>query len=378
MSAGTEPRVRLEGISHRFAAVEALREIELDIADGELLTLLGPSGCGKTTLLRIIAGFERPTTGRVLLGGEDVTDRPAHRRATNMVFQRSTLFPHMDVFGNVAFGLRVVGVGRAEQRERVRDALTLVRLEGYEQRRSHELSGGQMQRIALARALVNRPQVLLLDEPLSALDLKIRLDMEAELRRVHRETGATFVYVTHDQREAMALSDRIVVMNAGGVEQAGTPAEVYGRPSSTFAARFVGDANVLPVDVLGVSGEDVSITLAARRRQVTSSGARGGPAWLVLRPEAVRVERLAGQPAADELAGVVRDVAFRGTGFQYRIAVDALETELKTEAPASSPKLDVDERVTVDWTPSACWLLPRDDDAQAAGEPLPAREETPA
>ncbi len=378
MSAGTEPRVRLEGISHRFAAVEALREIELDIADGELLTLLGPSGCGKTTLLRIIAGFERPTTGRVLLGGEDVTDRPAHRRATNMVFQRSTLFPHMDVFGNVAFGLRVVGVGRAEQRERVRDALTLVRLEGYEQRRSHELSGGQMQRIALARALVNRPQVLLLDEPLSALDLKIRLDMEAELRRVHRETGATFVYVTHDQREAMALSDRIVVMNAGGVEQAGTPAEVYGRPSSTFAARFVGDANVLPVDVLDVSGEDVSITLAARRRQVTSSGARGGPAWLVLRPEAVRVERLAGQPAADELAGVVRDVAFRGTGFQYRIAVDALETELKTEAPASSPKLDVDERVTVDWTPCACWLLPRDDDAQAAGEPLPAREETPA
>jgi spermidine/putrescine ABC transporter ATP-binding subunit len=378
MSAGTEPRVRLEGISHRFAAVEALREIELDIADGELLTLLGPSGCGKTTLLRIIAGFERPTTGRVLLGGEDVTDRPAHRRATNMVFQRSTLFPHMDVFGNVAFGLRVVGVGRAEQRERVRDALTLVRLEGYEQRRSHELSGGQMQRIALARALVNRPQVLLLDEPLSALDLKIRLDMEAELRRVHRETGATFVYVTHDQREAMALSDRIVVMNAGGVEQAGTPAEVYGRPSSTFAARFVGDANVLPVDVLDVSGEDVSITLAARRRQVTSPGARGGPAWLVLRPEAVRVERLAGQPAADELAGVVRDVAFRGTGFQYRIAVDALETELKTEAPASSPKLDVDERVTVDWTPSACWLLPRDDDAQAAGEPLPAREETPA
>jgi ABC-type Fe3+/spermidine/putrescine transport system ATPase subunit len=374
-----DPRVRLEGVSHRFGAVTALDDIELHVPDGEFLTLLGPSGCGKTTLLRIIAGFERPTRGRVLLGGEDVTDRPAHRRATNMVFQRSTLFPHLDVFGNVAFGLQVAGVSRAEQRERVRDALALVRLEGYEQRRSHELSGGQMQRIALARALVNRPQVLLLDEPLSALDLKIRLDMEAELRRVHRETGATFVYVTHDQREAMALSDRIVVMNAGCVEQVGVPAAVYSRPASTFAANFVGNANVLPVEVLGVAGEDVSLTLAGRRRQVTCPGARGGPAWLVLRPEAVRVARLTAEAGADELAGVVRDVAFRGTGFQYRIAVDALDTELKAEAPASSPEVGVDERVTVDWTPSACWLLAREhDDAQAAGTPLPAREETPA
>jgi spermidine/putrescine ABC transporter ATP-binding subunit len=373
-----EPRVRLEGVSHRFGDVPALRDIELDVADGELLTLLGPSGCGKTTLLRIIAGFERPTTGRVLLAGEDVTDRPAHRRATNMVFQRSTLFPHLDVFGNVAFGLRVAGVPRAEQRERVREALRLVSLEGYEHRRSHELSGGQMQRIALARALVNRPQVLLLDEPLAALDLKIRLDMEAELRRVHRETGATFLYVTHDQREAMALSDRIVVMNAGAVEQVGTPAEVYGRPASTFAARFVGDANVLPVEVLDVSGEEVSLSLAERPRKVTCAGARGGPAWLVLRPEAVQVERLAREAGANELTGVVRDVAFRGTGFQYRIAVDTLEAELKAEAPASSPELAVDERVTVDWTPSACWLLARDDDARAAGGPLPTKEETPA
>ena len=372
------PRVRLEAVSHRFGGVSALRDIDLDVADGELLTLLGPSGCGKTTLLRIIAGFERPTTGRVLLAGEDVTDRPAHRRATNMVFQRSTLFPHLDVFGNVAFGLRVAGVGRAEQRERVREALRLVSLEGYEHRRSHELSGGQMQRIALARALVNRPQVLLLDEPLAALDLKIRLDMEAELRRVHRETGATFLYVTHDQREAMALSDRIVVMNAGGVEQVGAPAEVYGRPASAFAARFVGDANLLPVEVLDVSSDEVSLTLAERRRQVTCAGAPDGPAWLVLRPEAVRVARLARQPAVEELTGVVRDVAFRGTGFQYRIAVDALETELKAEAPASSPELTVDERVTVDWDPSACWLLPRDDDAPAAGKPMPAKEETPA
>jgi ABC-type Fe3+/spermidine/putrescine transport system ATPase subunit len=201
--------------------------------------------------------------------------------------------------------------------------------------------------------------------------------MEAELRRVHRATGATFVYVTHDQREAMALSDRIVVMNDGCVEQIGLPAEVYSRPASTFAAKFVGDANVLPVEVQDVSGEDASVTLAARRRQVSCPGARRGPAWLVLRPEAVQVVRLDGEPAREELAGLVRDVAFRGTGFQYRIAVDALETELKAEAPASTPEMAVDERVTVDWTPSACWLLPRDDDAQAAGAP-PAREETPA
>ena len=246
----TEPRVRLEGISHRFGSETVLRDISLEIAPGELLTLLGPSGCGKTTLLRIIAGFERPSEGRVLIDGEDVTSLPANRRPTNLVFQRPTLFPHLDVFANVAFGLQVARVGRAEQRERVSEALALVRLARYERRRSHELSGGQMQRVALARALVNRPAVLLLDEPLSALDLKIRLEMEVELRRVHRETGATFVYVTHDQREAMALSDRLVVMDQGRVDQVGTPTEIYRCPATVFAAQFVGNANVLPVEVL--------------------------------------------------------------------------------------------------------------------------------
>ena len=208
--------------------------------------------------------------GRVLIDGEDVTSLPANRRPTNLVFQRPTLFPHLDVFANVAFGLQVARVGRAEQRERVAEALALVRLEGYEKRRSHELSGGQMQRIALARALVNRPAVLLLDEPLSALDLKIRLEMEVELRRVHRETGATFVYVTHDQREAMALSDRLVVMNQGRVEQVGTPTEVYSCPASVFAAQFVGNANVLPVEVLE-SGDG---RRAAAAREPTPGGSR--------------------------------------------------------------------------------------------------------
>ncbi|MDX6628686.1 MAG: spermidine/putrescine transport system ATP-binding protein, partial [Gaiellales bacterium] len=215
--------VTVEQVTHRFGSVVALDDVSLAFREGEFVTLLGPSGCGKTTLLRIVAGFERPTAGRVLLGDADITRVAPHRRPLNMVFQRPTLFPHLDVADNVAFGLRVAGVERAERAERVADALRLVRLDGYGKRRADELSGGQMQRIALARALVNRPRVLLLDEPLSALDLKIRLEMEVELRRIHRESGATFVYVTHDQREALALSDRVVVFNHGRVDQAGTP-----------------------------------------------------------------------------------------------------------------------------------------------------------
>ncbi len=272
-----ESRVRLEGITHRFGPETVLEDVSLDIAPGELLTLLGPSGCGKTTLLRIVAGFERPSEGRVLIDGEDVTSLPANRRPTNLVFQRPTLFPHLDVFANVAFGLQVARVSRAEQRERVARALALMRLEGYEKRRSHELSGGQMQRIALARALVNRPAVLLLDEPLSALDLKIRLEMEVELRRVHRETGATFVYVTHDQREAMALSDRLVVMNQGRVEQVGQPTEVYSSPASVFAAQFVGNANVLPVEVLECGPADALLQLGSHTRRVDCVDPSPGP-----------------------------------------------------------------------------------------------------
>ena len=376
------PRVRLEGITHRFGPETVLRDVSLDIAPSELLTLLGPSGCGKTTLLRIVAGFERPSEGRVLIDGEDVTSLPAHRRPTNLVFQRPTLFPHLDVFANVAFGLRVAGVGRAEQRERVAEALTLVRLEGYEHRRSHELSGGQMQRIALARALVNRPAVLLLDEPLSALDLKIRLEMEVELRRVHRETGATFVYVTHDQREAMALSDRLVVMDSGRVDQVGTPTEIYSCPATVFAAQFVGNANVLPVVVLETGESDALLELGGQTRRVECSDAPRGPAWLVLRPEAVRVSGpFAANGTSNLLPGVVRDAAYRGTGFSYRIALPELDTHVKAETRGALGH-EVDQQVSIDFDPDACWLLPRDEEqtvapAPVAGEDLDAKEETP-
>ena len=365
----TDARVQIDGVGHRFGDVHALRDVSLEIAPGELLTLLGPSGCGKTTLLRIIAGFEAPTSGRVLIDGSDVTGLPANRRPTNMVFQRATLFPHLDVAGNVAFGLEVAKVARAEQRRRVGEALELVRLSGYEKRRSHELSGGQLQRVALARALVNRPAVLLLDEPLSALDLKIRLEMEVELRRVHRETGATFVYVTHDQREAMALSDRLVVMNAGRVEQVGEPTEVYRCPASVFAARFVGDANVLPAEVVEAGSSEAVVELGGRRRRVPCGGAPTGPAWLVLRPEALRVVN--GAAGSDAIPGVVRDVAFRGTGFSYRIDLPQLDGQVKAEprAGSSSPHF-VDDAVGVEWDADACWLLPREagvDRSQANG-----------
>ena len=268
----TAPRVRLVDVVKRFSDVTALEAVTLDVADGEFVTLLGPSGCGKTTLLRIVAGFERPSEGRVLLGRR--RHGGAHRRPVNMVFQRPR-FPHLDVAANVAFGPRIDGLSKAEIDRVVGEALALVQLDGFQHRRSHELSGGQMQRVALARAIVNRPQVLLLDEPLSALDLKIRLEMESELRRLHREIGGTFIYVTHDQREALALSDRIVVFNHGRIEQIGSPNDVYRRPASPFVARFVGDANVIPVEVSRAGAaprRSRSARTASRRRASTSRG----------------------------------------------------------------------------------------------------------
>jgi spermidine/putrescine transport system ATP-binding protein len=350
-------RVHLDGVTKRFTDVTALEHVDLDVADGEFITLLGPSGCGKTTLLRIVAGFERPTAGRVVLGGEDVTTTPSHRRPVNMVFQRPTLFPHLDVAGNVAFGPRISKTSRDEIRRRVDEALALVRLDGYQRRRSHELSGGQMQRVALARAIVNRPQVLLLDEPLSALDLKIRLEMEVELRRLHREIGGTFIYVTHDQREALALSDRVVVFNEGRVEQVGTPNDVYRAPRSPFVARFVGDANVLPVEV-EVDGAARAVRIGDVRVPVPAD-VDAGEAWVVLRPEVVRIE----PPASTEgVPGIVQDVSFRGSGHTYRISVRGLPEPLKAEVAASGDYYALGSEVSVRWDAAACRVLPRSGD----------------
>jgi ABC-type Fe3+/spermidine/putrescine transport system ATPase subunit len=350
----------LEDVTHRFGSVVALHDVSLAIEEGELVTLLGPSGCGKTTLLRIVAGFVRPSEGRLLLQGRDVTRVPPHKRPVNMVFQRAALFPHLDVFENVAFGLRIAGMSKSEIGSSVAKALELVRLEGLEERRAHELSGGQLQRVALVRALVNRPRVLLLDEPLSALDLRIRLEMEAELRRVHRETGATFVYVTHDQGEALALSDRIVVFDHGRVEQVGTPDEIYRRPASPFAARFVGDANVLPVSVVARNGTRATVDLVGFRLTAPCEISLAiGPAWLVVRPEVVRL----GPVASDEIRGVVRDVAFRGSGFACQLDVEGLVDPVKAElqSDAGAPPV-LGSSVGLVWDSEAVCLLPRSPD----------------
>ena len=256
----TEPSVaiRLRGLTRRFGDVVAVDGVDLDVMDGEFLTLLGPSGSGKTTVLRMVAGFERPDDGTIELAGVDVTQVPPYARDVNTVFQDYALFPHLTVLQNVEYGLRVKKVAKAERRQRATEALASVRLDGYGDRKPSQMSGGQRQRVALARALVNRPKVLLLDEPLGALDLKLREQMQVELKAIQREVGITFVFVTHDQEEALTMSDRIAVFNEGRIEQIGTPAEVYERPATEFVAGFVGTSNLLrgeaSLKVLGLEG----------------------------------------------------------------------------------------------------------------------------
>src|ERR671923_1125374 len=243
------PAIELVGVEKEFSSahgdVRAVEHVDLRIAEGEFFSLLGPSGCGKTTTLRMVAGFEEPSSGRILLHGRDMVGVPPYRRDVNMVFQHYALFPHMDVFENVAFGLRRKRVPKDEIRRRVTEALRLVELEGRERRPPRQLSGGQQQRVALARALVNRPRALLLDEPLGALDLKLRRAMQLELKRIQKDVGITFVYVTHDQEEALTMSDRLVVMNAGRIEQLDEPEEIYERPGTRFVANFIGTSNIV-------------------------------------------------------------------------------------------------------------------------------------
>ncbi len=304
----TRPAVSLQGLRKSFGPVTAVDGIDLDIADGEFFAMLGPSGSGKTTVLRMIAGFETPTDGTVLLGGHDVTGAPPFARDVNTVFQDYALFPHMTVIENVEYGLRVKRVSRSERGERARAALETVRLSGYGDRRPHELSGGQRQRVALARALVNRPKVLLLDEPLGALDLKLRREMQIELKALQREVGVTFVFVTHDQEEALTMSDRIAVFDNGRIEQVATPVELYERPATAFVAGFVGTSNLLEGDV----AERVL-------------GERG---TFSIRPERIRL-RHAGEaetaPDTDEVAakGIVREVVYLGSATHSVVDLDA-------------------------------------------------------
>ncbi|MFN8196458.1 MAG: ABC transporter ATP-binding protein [Nocardioidaceae bacterium] len=275
----TTPAIRLEQITKHFGPVVAVDGVDLTIGDGEFFSMLGPSGSGKTTVLRMIAGFEAPTSGVVRLGGDDVTTRPPHARDVNTVFQDYALFPHMDVLRNVEYGLRVKKVARDERRERALAALESVRLSGYGDRRPGQLSGGQRQRVALARALVNRPTVLLLDEPLGALDLKLRREMQIELKQIQREVGITFVFVTHDQEEALTMSDRIAVFNEGRIEQIATPAELYEHPASDFVAGFVGTSNLLTGEAArAVIGRDGTFSIRPEKIHFAAAGELEEPA----------------------------------------------------------------------------------------------------
>ncbi len=304
-SGATGVAVRLEGVEKRYGDVVAVAGVDLDVRDGEFFSMLGPSGSGKTTTLRMIAGFELPTAGRILLHGRDVTGVPPFDRDVNTVFQDYALFPHLSVGDNVAYGLMVRKVPKPERNARVAEALRMVRLEGYDKRRPAQLSGGQRQRVALARALVNRPRVLLLDEPLGALDLKLREEMQMELKVIQQQVGITFIYVTHDQEEALTMSDRLAVFNAGRIEQLGSPAEVYERPTTRFVAGFVGTSNLLTGDVArSVIGREGTFTI---------------------RPEKIRIAEPDAPVAPDETAaaGTIVDVIYVGPDTRYIVELDA-------------------------------------------------------
>jgi spermidine/putrescine transport system ATP-binding protein len=344
------PSVRLERVTKRFGDFTAVREMDLDIPRGEFFTMLGPSGCGKTTTLRMVAGFEDPSEGRVLLSGQDVTSLPAFKRPTNTVFQSYALFPHRSVEKNVAFGLERQKVDRAEIRRRVGEELERVGLAAEATRRPAQLSGGQQQRVALARALVNRPEVLLLDEPLGALDLKLRKQLQVELKRIQRDVGITFVYVTHDQEEALTMSDRIAVMNRGVVEQVADPESVYERPGTTFVAGFIGVSNLMPGEVVSSNGAGAQMRLDAGPtvKALHSGGAETGErAHAVVRPEKLVLQQaeapaegnrpsVEGQVESSLYLGTATQMVVRlGDGTRMTVLVPNADAEARRDLPAA-------------------------------------------
>jgi iron(III) transport system ATP-binding protein len=308
--------VRFERVSKSFGSVAAVREVSFAIPAGELVTLLGPSGCGKTTTLRMIAGLELPTSGRVFIGEQEVTRLPATARDVAMVFQSYALFPHMTVIENVAYGLSVSGVRKSEAHARAEKALALVGLAGFGARLPSELSGGQQQRVAVARAVVLEPQVLLFDEPLSNLDAKLRRHVREEIRELQRKLGITAVYVTHDQAEALAISDRVIVMSNAAIAQEGTPRELYEEPADRFVADFIGDANIVHVDIVAVDGRDAEVRLGSTTRRLPQRGLAPGPALLAVRPEALLLSALPGNGAID---GEILKASYLGSHVEYEV-----------------------------------------------------------
>ncbi|MGE3829356.1 MAG: ABC transporter ATP-binding protein [Parvibaculaceae bacterium] len=316
--AGHSAPVRLRGVSKLYGTVAAVDAIDLTIEAGTLVTLLGPSGCGKTTTLRMIAGLETPSAGQVLIGDKDVTLLPPNERDVSMVFQSYALFPHMTVIENVSYGLRRSALSRAAQKEKAQEGLKLVGLEGYDARLPSELSGGQQQRVAVARALVLEPQVLLFDEPLSNLDAKLRRKMREDIRDIQTRLGLTAVYVTHDQEEALAVSDKIVVMNKGRIAQEGTPADLYERPTDAFVADFIGSANLIPAEIVArdVKAKTVTVALGEAKLILPDSG-HAGNVYLVVRPNAVAMDACEGD--ASSLRAQVEKATYLGSHWEYTL-----------------------------------------------------------
>jgi spermidine/putrescine transport system ATP-binding protein len=367
--AETSGDLRFEGITKKFGDFVAVDDLDLTVPQGSFFALLGPSGCGKTTSLRMAAGLEEPTAGRVLIGETDITGLRPYKRPVNTVFQSYALFPHLTIFDNVAFGLRRRGV--QDFKKKTQDMLELVQLDGYAARKPTQLSGGQQQRVALGRALVNEPGVLLLDEPLGALDLKLRRQMQIELKRIQTEVGITFVHVTHDQEEAMTMADTIAVMNHGVIEQMGTPAELYENPRTTFVANFLGQSNLIMATVTGRSGDSLVVDCEGQTIEVEASRSHveSGRAWLGVRPEKLTAVPTGSEDRAGAnvlTGGKVSDVSFVGVSTQYLVAMPWGE-ELMVFQQNTGQHTPLGHGDTVDlvWSPGHAFLLDAKQDAHA-------------
>ena len=361
--ANVRPLLRVEGLSKRFGGFAAVDHLSLDVYEGEFFALLGPSGCGKTTLLRMIAGFERPAAGRILLDGVDLAPVPPYRRPVNMMFQSYALFPHLNVESNVAFGLRQEGLSRLEIARRVADMLALVKLDTFGRRKPHELSGGQRQRVALARSLVKRPRLLLLDEPMAALDKKLRGETRFELMELQRQLGLTFVIVTHDQSEAMTVADRIGVMDRGRLMQVAPPAEIYEQPNSRWVADFVGEVNLFE-GRLGDDGQSVEGTAAGRLRVAARADAEPGQiVWVAVRPEKVRIAREAAIAGLDNsVAATVVDIGYLGDTSLYKLRIrdgSQVKAVIANVGRLAEPAAALDQQVWLSWPPEAAIVLTR-------------------
>ncbi|MGF1759811.1 spermidine/putrescine ABC transporter ATP-binding protein PotA [Photobacterium sagamiensis] len=353
-----KPVIQLNGLSKSFDGKQIIAGLDLNVNDGEFLTILGPSGCGKTTVLRLIAGFENADNGQVIIANKDVTEIPAEQRHVNTVFQSYALFPHMTVFENVAFGLRMQKVAEREIEPRVTEALRMVQLEQFSSRRPHQLSGGQQQRVAIARAVVNKPKVLLLDESLSALDYKLRKQMQIELKQLQRKLGITFVFVTHDQEEALSMSDRIIVMRDGNIEQDGSPREIYEEPSNLFVARFIGEINVFDAIVQArLDDKRIMADIEGRLAQIHCKLPvnTGDKVKVLLRPEDIRLEEINDGDKASGIIGYVRDRTYKGMTLDSVIELESGKSVMVSEFfNEDDPDVDhsLDQKVAVTWVES--------------------------